>query len=147
MIIAPLLDGNGRTAFFLGGQINCSTTIHSCSDVLRLLSAGEDSELVDEPSLNANPVTKSSGGLGALFKGLRSRNSERNGGTSDQPQREAGMEQHLIGKIERMNFREQMESFYTAYSKVSGCLGHFLVFVLLPSTDSCYFPVSRARLR
>ena len=33
--------------------------------------------------------------------------------------REAGMEQGLLKQIEKMNFRTQMEVFYTAYSKVS----------------------------
>lgn len=33
--------------------------------------------------------------------------------------KEAGMEQGLLKKIEKMNFRTQMEAFYTAYSKVS----------------------------
>lgn len=33
--------------------------------------------------------------------------------------REAGMEQGLIKQIEKLNFRTQMEAFYTAYSKVS----------------------------
>ena len=32
--------------------------------------------------------------------------------------REAGMEQGLLKQIEKMNFRTQMEAFYTAYSKV-----------------------------
>lgn len=36
--------------------------------------------------------------------------------------REAGMEQGLLKKIEKMNFRTQMEAFYTAYSKVRACL-------------------------
>lgn len=31
--------------------------------------------------------------------------------------REAGMEQGLLKQIEKMNFRHQMEAFYTAYSK------------------------------
>ena len=32
--------------------------------------------------------------------------------------RDAGMEPGLLKKIEKMNFRTQMEAFYTAYSKV-----------------------------
>jgi len=34
---------------------------------------------------------------------------------------EAGMEPELINRIGKMNFRTQVEAFYTAYSKV--CLG------------------------
>lgn len=38
LYVSPLLDEYGNVAFFLGGQINCSTTIHSCTDILRILS-------------------------------------------------------------------------------------------------------------
>jgi hypothetical protein len=34
------------------------------------------------------------------------------------PSREAGMEQGLLNRIEKMNLKGQMSSFYTAYSKV-----------------------------
>lgn len=40
---APLLNEKGEVSFFLGGQINCSTTIHSCTDVLKVLSINEKS--------------------------------------------------------------------------------------------------------
>lgn len=110
---APLLDSEGRTVFFLGGQINCSTTIHNCSDILRLLSIGEDSNVVDDPYLAAATTPKpGSSGLGAIFKTFRGKNNDK---YSDIP---AGMEQNLINKIERLDFKEQMEMFYTAYSKV-----------------------------
>jgi len=33
--------------------------------------------------------------------------------------KESGMEHGLLKKIEKMNFRTQMEAFYTAYSKAS----------------------------
>lgn len=112
LYVTPLLDSEGRTAFFLGGQINCSTTIHNCSDILRLLSIGEDSNVVDDPYLAAATTPKpGSSGLSALFKTFRSKNNDK---YSDIP---AGMEQNLINKIERLDFKEQMEMFYTAYSK------------------------------
>jgi phototropin len=110
---APLLDEQGRTAFFLGGQINCSTTIHNCSDLLRLLSMSEDSNVVDDPYLNSSSNKSGTSALHAFFKAFRSKNNDR---YSDAP---AGMEQNLISQIERMNFKEQMEMFYTAYSKVT----------------------------
>jgi phototropin len=115
-LVAPLLDADGRTAFFLGGQINCSTTIHSCSDILRLLSMSDDADAVDDPYLSSGTTGKpaQASGLNGFFKSLRGKNSEK---FSDSP-REAGMEQNLINKIERMNFKDQMDAFYTAYSKV-----------------------------
>lgn len=112
-MIAPLLDAEGKTAFFLGGQINCSTTIHSCSDILRLLSMSEDSEAVDDPYLTATSTKPGSSGINGFFKALLGRNRQK-----APDSREAGMEQNLINKIERMNFKDQMDMFYTAYSKV-----------------------------
>lgn len=114
VMTAPLLDAEGRTAFFLGGQINCSTTIHSCSDILRLLSMGEDSDVVEDKYLTRPPsAKKASSGLNAFFKALRSRNNEKFSDPS-----EAGIESKLINRIERLNFKDQMDMFYTAYSKV-----------------------------
>ena len=109
---APLLDAQGRTAFFLGGQINCSTTIHDCSDLLRLLSLSEDEEVADDPYLVAPNTRPGSSGLNGFFKAFRSRNNDK---LSDLP---AGMEQNLINKIEKLGFKDQMDLFYTTYSKV-----------------------------
>lgn len=115
LYVTPLLDADGKTSFFLGGQINCSTTIHSCSDILRLLSMSDDSEAVDDPYL-ASSAASTRGGtspLNAFFRAFRShKNSDK-----FPDSRDAGMEQNLLTKIERMNFKEQMEMFYTAYSK------------------------------
>ena len=117
LMAAPLLDSEGRTAFFLGGQINCSTTIHSCSDILRLLSMSDDSEIVDDQYLGSPPPSKSGGsGLNGFFKALRGKNGDKPSDTRD-----AGIEQKLLNKIERMNFKDQMEAFYTTYSKVCHC--------------------------
>jgi hypothetical protein len=110
---APLLDAEGRTAFFLGGQINCSTTIHNCSDILRLLSMSDDAEVVEDPHLTSPSYKSGNSGLNGFFKALRGKTDDRYADT-----REAGMEQHLINKIEKMTFKDQMEAFYTAYSKV-----------------------------
>src|SRR6266498_102531 len=108
--IAPLYNAEGNVVFFLGGQINCSTTIHNCSDVLRILSQSDDLE----EEKNEPQVTRSNTGsrLG-FFKSFR--NPNRNATTEA---REAGMEQGLLNRIEKMNLKGQMNTFYTAYSKV-----------------------------
>ena len=43
-IPAPLYDADGTLKFFIGGQINCSTTIRSNTDVLKILSMSDDPE-------------------------------------------------------------------------------------------------------
>lgn len=111
---APLYNADGKVAFYLGGQINCSTTIHSCSDILRVLSISDDPEEEKAP-LSPPPLTRGdSSGPRGFFKSFRSRSSTKV--TADV--REAGMEQGLLNRIENMNLKTQMKMFYTAYSKV-----------------------------
>lgn len=72
-----------------------------------------EAEDVDDPAF-ATPVTKSGGsGINGFFKALRGK-----GGDKPFESREAGMEQKLITKIENMNFKDQIDMFYTTYSKV-----------------------------
>ncbi|KAL8294499.1 hypothetical protein RB597_007817 [Gaeumannomyces tritici] len=44
----PLYDEAGELAFFIGGQVNCSTTIHSSADVIRVLSTSAKGDYVKE---------------------------------------------------------------------------------------------------
>lgn len=114
--LAPLFDVNGRLAFYIGGQINCSTTIRSNTDVLRILSMSDDpdDDVEGQQSLYDIKPTKKS------FFGFIKKESTPHTPTSTKrvEVREPGMEQGLIKQIEKMNFRTQMEAFYTAYSKV-----------------------------
>lgn len=45
---APLYDEAGNLAFFIGGQVNCSSTIHSSVDVMRVLSMSAEGDYVKE---------------------------------------------------------------------------------------------------
>ena len=107
----PLFDAAGNVVFFLGGQINCSTTIHSQSDVLKILAQANDTDegaaeaaMSPEPQKNTSRASK-------FFSSFRSKSNY-------EPPRQAGMEDGLLNKIEKMNLRKQMDLFYTAYSKV-----------------------------
>ena len=74
----------------------------------------EDSDVVDDKYLTKPPSTNAgSSGLGGFFKALRGKNNEKFSDPS-----EAGIESKLINRIERMKFKDQMDMFYTAYSKV-----------------------------
>lgn len=109
---APLYDENGNVAFFIGGQINCSTTIHSASDILRVLSYSDDvDDKQDKP--DPAPARKSTFGKG-IFKALRGESTTESNGT-----KEVGMENALLNKIDKLTIKKQMESFHSAYSKVS----------------------------
>ena len=114
--LAPLHDAEGRLAYFIGGQINCSTTIRSNTDVLRILSLSDDPEddVDAQRSVhNIKPAKRSFFGFGKKESTPQMPTS-----TKRVEVREGGMEQGLLKQIEKMNFRTQMEAFYTAYSKV-----------------------------
>ncbi|MCJ1479717.1 hypothetical protein MMC13_008403 [Lambiella insularis] len=117
LYVAPLFDADGKVAFFLGGQINCSTTIHSRSDILRILSMSdkveEDNLGADSPSNNSTSPPSRKGGF---FKSFRTYKANKQTPTILEDQ-ETGMENKLINKIQKLNFKNQMKMFYTAYSK------------------------------
>ena len=105
-----MFNAEGNLAYFLGGQINCSTTVHSSSDILRVLSLSEDIEGEKEREQGSGETT------GPGRKGFMSRFRTHR---SDKRLlvREAGMEQGLLNQLEKKNLRKQMETFWAAYSK------------------------------
>lgn len=131
LYVCPLFRADGSLAFFLGGQINCSTTIHNNADVMRILAASsdmrEDTQSADHASgpnkshssSNAPPVKRESG-FGSLFKSFKSSSGNRSAAkiATLKSVREAGLEDGLLGRIENLDLKNQMNAFYTAYSKV-----------------------------
>lgn len=125
---APLFNENGEVTYFLGGQINCSTTIHSCTDVLRILSINDDElEGMEQEAKIRSPSIRSRETAGerqkprsAFFKSWKKYRAPAPLGFSNvQIKDEAGMEGELLNRVGKMNFKVQVEAFYTAYSKVS----------------------------
>lgn len=99
------LYSEGRLTFFLGGQINVSSTVHSTSDVLSILAEGQE-ESVQPSSRNSTKRERSS-----LFSSMR-----RPPRIADTPDA-TGMEQQLLKTLDRMQLNEQKYAFYSAYSK------------------------------
>lgn len=115
LYMTPLFDATGNVVFFLGGQINCSTTIHHTSDVLRILALSTDTNeaAAVDPVVPLEPQKQKSR-TERLFATLRGK-----------PQRAGrprlpGMEDEILDKIQtdKMNLQRQIDTFYTAYSKV-----------------------------
>ncbi|EXJ92760.1 hypothetical protein A1O3_01312 [Capronia epimyces CBS 606.96] len=109
----PLFDANSSLVFFLGGQVNCSTTIHNASDVLKVLALADDSE--DEKGdnrLKSPEPTKppSRTRTGKFFSSFRPKSYL-------QPSRQAGMEEDVLRQMDKMNLKKQIDTFYTSYSK------------------------------
>jgi len=121
LYVSPLLDERGEVVFFLGGQIDCSTTIHSCTDVLKVLSVNDDEldlqyrENGGTPSMRREEAaTRQDKTRSSFFKSWRKYKAP-----SLLPTRnEAGMENELLDRVGKMSFKTQIEAFYTAYSKV-----------------------------
>lgn len=113
--LAPLFDANGKLCFFIGGQINCSTTIRNNTDVLKILSMSHESEDDKESAKSIRDTKQKRSFLGFTRKESISQIPT---STKRVEIRADGMEQGLLKQIEKMNFRTQMEIFYTAYSKV-----------------------------
>ena len=114
LYMTPLLDATGKVVFFLGGQINCSTTIHHTSDVMRILALSGDSDAATAETQVVEEPQKQKTRTERLFASLR-----------DKPRQEcrprlAGMEDEILNKFEtdKMNVQMQMDTLYTAYSKV-----------------------------
>jgi len=128
---APLLNEKGQVSFFLGGQINCSTTIHTCTDVLKILSVNDDelAESAETDKENKKPLlspqhrdtVKKDKVKSSFFKSWRKfKPVAAIEPTDDVHVRdEVGMEKSLLNRVGKMNFKTQVEAFYTAYSKVS----------------------------
>jgi hypothetical protein len=124
LYVSPLFDEHGKVSFFLGGQIDCSTTIRSCTDVLRILSFNDD-ELDRIGSLDTHddactPVSTTSESRKTRSSFFRSRRKFKTSTSSRLNIKErVGMEQELLHRVGAQSFETQVEAFYTAYSKVS----------------------------
>lgn len=121
LYVVPLFNSRGKCEFFLGGQVNCSTTIHSNVDVMKVLSMSDQPD-GDEDSNAANrtattpshkPIARPSARR-TLLKALGVRHDEH----PPLPTGDTGMENGVLGRMEGQDLSSQMKEFYTAYSKV-----------------------------
>ncbi|TVY35580.1 Phototropin [Lachnellula occidentalis] len=124
LYVSPLLDERGEVSFFLGGQINCSTTIHSCNDILRILGINDDEldeiDSINRPtSIRSRPSSRDTSKVkSTFFKSWRKYNPSKSPATKKVVvMDEAGQEPELVNKLSKMTFTTQVEAFYTAYSK------------------------------
>ena len=120
LYVAPLRDEAGNIAFFLGGQIDCSTTVHGKPDVMRILkldgrrsfeSTRGNLAVEDTSNLTATSPREHMKRHRSMFKSTSS--------VTTQVRQGPGMENDLIGRLGNMNLETQMQMFQTAYSKVS----------------------------
>lgn len=102
--------------------MNCSTTIHSNVDVMKVLSLStNDDQPVENESIRAHaphklPPPMKSSARRALLKAFGVRLEEQ---AVLSPMGDAGMEDGVLNRMEGQDLGSQMKEFYTAYSKVS----------------------------
>lgn len=116
LYITSLFDQSGKLVFFLGGQIDCSTAVHSASDVLRVLAQSNEPE--DEGPQIADPprgqTVKASRSL-TFIRSLSFGAGHRDG---VQP-RAPGVQSSLLEELDHKAPKDQKSSFHSAYSHVS----------------------------
>lgn len=121
LYVAPLRDETGKIVFFLGGQIDCSTIIHSNPDVLRILEFDSSKSTPPRNGEVATDGSPSPNGSRSHDQVRRPRGLFRHKSShssSIEIQQGAGMEDDMVKKIGHMGLKTQMEAFQTAYSKV-----------------------------
>lgn len=131
LYVAPLRDETGKIVFFLGGQIDCSTIIHSNPDVLRILEFDGSKSIPPRNGEVATDTPPSPNGAKSHDQIRRPRGLFRHKSSHSslvEIQQGAGMEDDMVKKIGHMGLKTQMEAFQTAYSKVmvSFCPLNFL---------------------
>lgn len=120
MRVAPLFNSKGKTEFFIGGQVNCSTTIHSNVDVMKVLSiSSAEPEQENESLKTAAPVQPIRPSARKTF--LKSLGLMRGEGHLPPlpANMDAGMEENVLDRMEGRDLSTQMKEFYTAYSRVN----------------------------
>ncbi|TLD18069.1 hypothetical protein PspLS_10536 [Pyricularia sp. CBS 133598] len=130
----PLFDEQGQLAFFIGGQVNCSTTIHSSADVMRVLSMSSDPSETDSKESPAklgettakqpqstpqSPPPRKSSARKVLLKafGVRTQDENDLSVQAVPAMANAGMGKKLLSKMEGQDIGTQMREFYSSYSK------------------------------
>lgn len=114
LYVAPLFDANGKLSFFIGGQVNCSTTIHNNADIMKVLSSPDSGDLDDAEaaSIHSPKDQRGPSARKAFLKAF----GKRVEGAKLQPG-PSGMEQGVLNRMEGQQLDAQMKEFYTAYSK------------------------------
>lgn len=109
-----MYNEKGKVAFFIGGQVNCSTTVHSNVDVMRVLSMSSSTEVDDQEEIPTQ-TQRRTGHLPSARKALMKAFGVR----AEEPNvlDNSGMEQEVLGRMEGQNLDGQFREFYTAYSK------------------------------
>lgn len=97
----------------MGGQINCSSCIHTNTDVMRVLSASHEERTPNEMRQQGQTQTTSEKTMRkSLIKMLRGKQSP-----PPLPDLNTGMERKVVARMEGQDLKGQIKEFYSAYSR------------------------------
>ncbi|EFQ30195.1 hypothetical protein CGRA01v4_00421 [Colletotrichum graminicola] len=116
LYVAPLYNESGMLSFFLGGQINCSTTIHTNADIMKVLSSSSNDN-VEEAAKKPPVLHRSTSAPSARRAFLKALGVKVDDSVPSNSAIDPGMEGKLLHKLEGRDLNYQMKEFYTAYSK------------------------------
>lgn len=113
---APLLDANGEVAFFLGGQVNCSSSIQGKPDIMKILATSPDHKIHDYSSTSNNQKihTSPAAELARRVESVKSLRYRHKAQIAAEP----GVERGLFQANQDIPLPDRLERFYNAYSKV-----------------------------
>lgn len=131
LYVAPLLDETGEVKLFLGGQIDCSSTIDNDDEALKVLGCTEmktyDQRVSEHNGLAVRPGQERENSLKPhrhLWKpSPLPRKSDAN---LHDLVHHPSLERELLGDFHNVAFDAQVERFRTAYSKVHRMCVHLL---------------------
>ncbi|PPJ52031.1 hypothetical protein CBER1_10398 [Cercospora berteroae] len=112
---APLLDSRGQVAFYIGGQVNCSSTIQDKAGIMKILAISPDHqsekerEQTSERAKNETPASE----LARRVEHLKSLRYREKAEVAPEP----GLERSLVARNQDIALTERIENFYNAYSK------------------------------
>jgi PAS domain S-box-containing protein len=119
LYVAPLRDEAGNIDFFLGGQIDCSTTIHGKPDVMKILKLDDRRVLQTYRDDLAGNETSNSTPASPREQLKRHRHIFKSTSCVPTEVRQGpGMENELVERLGGMSLDTQIQMFQTAYSKV-----------------------------
>lgn len=111
------MDSRGQVAFYIGGQVNCSSSIQDKAGIMKILAISPDHqseqerEQMSQLAKNETPASE----LARRVEHLKSLRYREKAEIAPEP----GLERSLIARNQDIELSDRIENFYNAYSKES----------------------------
>jgi hypothetical protein len=127
--VAPLFDENGSASFYLGGQVDCSSSFNSYADILRVLSLFDEENFDKGSPNNGRPPSTRSGPSSrtpsvnikprsSFFKTSKVERSSSSVSSRATIRGDADVDTELLDKVGNLAMKSKIGELHSAYSKV-----------------------------